>query len=390
MDPNVGEQRALGARRLLAQVDALAERMFERVLRESAPASLLPDLSPDLRAAGIAVARTDLAHELTCMAGDELPSTCPAEVRETARRTVALGAPLSFPLQCYRVGHRVLWDAWSEWTEPLPTDLRDELRRAASDFFFDYAERCCAFLTAAHADELARARSGLAQRHLELARRILDGTGRPSHIGDYTLDALHLAVVISGPGAATAATHAETVSGRRALRIPLDDETIWLWLDTAPPTDSRTFATRLGADATRHATVGVGAPGAGIDGFARSHRQAQQALRIALTRAASVLSYDEAALDAVATADQRVAEDFAHHILAPIANDPKLIATLASWIAHQQSAAAAAVSLGVSERTVNNRLRATERKLGRPLRGSTTAVEIAIRIRHVLSRDPVG
>ena len=389
MDVEDGDDRANGARSLLGRVDALAEQMFERLMRDPNTVRLLPDLTPDLQAAGIAVARIDLAHELKCLETDELPATCPAEVIETASRTVALGAPLSFPLQCYRVGHRVLWDAWHEWSEPFAPELRDELRRSAGEFFFEYAERCCSFLTAAHAEELQLARSGIARRHLAQARRILDGSGRPAQIGGYAIETEQLAVVITGIDAASAATHMQAVSGRQSLRIPLDDETIWLWLAATPATDARTFASRIRAGAPPEATIGIGAPGAGFDGFARSHRQAQQALRIALAQSWGVLSYDEAALDAVSTADQDVARDFVDHILSPIADERKLLGTLAAWIAHERNASAAAASLGVSERTVNNRLRTAERKLGRPLRSSGTAIEIAIRISNVIVRASV-
>src|SRR4051794_18439489 len=96
---NVNAEVLRAASALLDDVDALADELFAVLEREPGLVPLA-DVPPDLRAAGTAVARRDLQHELRCLAsGAHLPQECPEEVRMTARRTAHLGAPLTFPLQ---------------------------------------------------------------------------------------------------------------------------------------------------------------------------------------------------------------------------------------------------------------------------------------------------
>lgn len=347
---------------LLEDVDALAARMFDVLGREPAA---MPALTPELAAAGTVVARADLAHELRCLAdGATLPQACPEEVRATARRTVALGAPLSFPLQCYRAGHRVLWEAWREIAE-------GPALAAGDAFFFDYADRCCALLAQAHAEELEAQRSGVARRRVALVRRILAGAAAPTHVGDYWLDGEHHGLVSTGPEARAAAAAVVAASGRDALLLDLDEQTTWLWL---------AGATRAPV-AAHEATIGLGVAATGVAGFARSHRQAQQALRVALARTTSVAAYADVALDVLCTAEPTVAADYAEHALAPLADAPVLQDTLAAWLGHGMSSAGAASHLGVTERTVNNRLRAIERRLGGPVRHHATRLDAALHAR---------
>src|SRR5205807_818888 len=65
----------------------------------------------------------------------------------------------------------------------------------------------------------------------------------------------------------------------------------------------------------RDVAAGIGAASHGIDGFARTHRQAQQALRAGLVREATVTAYDDVALEALCSIDPSAAADFAHHRL---------------------------------------------------------------------------
>lgn len=364
----VDQEVARLARVLHERLDELATSMFEVLAREPAA---MPPLTPELAAAGSAVARVDLSHELRCLAdGATLPQTCPEEIRATARRTVALGAPLAFPLQCYRAGHRVLWEAWREIAGGPALELGEA-------FFFDYADRCCALLAQAYAEELDAQRAGVAQRRLALVRRVLAGGVEPEHVGDYPLTGEHHAAVCTGPDARGAAAAIAAASGRPALLLDLDEETTWLWL--AGPTRP--------VPPAHDATLGFGEPGLRIAGFTRSHRQAQQALRIALSRGESFAAYSDVALDALCTADPDIAADFAAHVLAPLEGAETLVDTLAACLNQGMRSAAAAEQLGVTERTVNNRLRAIEQRLGGPIRDHATELDAALRARGARPTD---
>jgi hypothetical protein len=367
--------RAAGA--LLTRVDALAERMFAVLAREP---SMLPTLTPELAAAGAAVARADLAHELRCLAdGAHLPAECPEEVRMTARRAVQLGSPLAFPLQCYRAGHRVLWTAWRDEARTVPAKLRDDVLQTGETFFFDYADRCCALVADAYAEELAATRSGLMRRRLAIVRRVLAGDADPAHVGDYALDGEHLALVCTGPEAEAALADVTARAGGAALTITLDEETAWAWLPG--PVRAHAVTERL---PRREATIGVGAPGAGVEGFARTHRQAQQALRVALAREMPAAAYGDVALEALCTTDTTAAADFTAHTLAPLRDAPALLQTLDAWLAAGMRSAATATALGVSGRTVHNRLRAIEQRTGRRVQEHATALDVALKARRTL------
>lgn len=378
MEGNVVEgalarELAAGAGALLERVDVLAGRVLEVAGREP---GVFPALSPDLMAAAIAVARSDLEHELRCLAdGATLPVDCPDEVRATARRTVALGAPLAIPLQCYRAGHRVLWEAWRERGPDVAGRHRGLILDAGDAFFFDYADRCCALLTVAHAEERAAARDGLARRRLSLVRRVLAAGAAPTHVGDYPLAGDHVAFVASGPEAAATVRAVVSASGLAALVLALEDETVWGWVH-----GPARIVARLIAEPSREAAVGVGESGNGPEGFARSHRQAQQALRVARAHARSVAGYADIALDALCTADPALSRDFADHVLGPMRDAPTLRRTLQAWLAEGQRTPPAAARLGISARTVTNHLRAIEQRLGvTDLGKRATALDVALR-----------
>jgi len=126
-------------------------------------------------------------------------------------------------------------------------------------------------------------------------------------------------------------------------------------------------------------------------GFARSHRSAQQALRHALLTGAAAASYDDIALDALCHVDLQQADDFALHALAPLVvarNADVLYGTLAAWTAAGLRAEDAASALGVSTRTVLNRLASAGELLGHHPRELATELDIALRIRaHTQTRQ---
>lgn len=383
--PELSHDLALGAGTLLGDVDLLAERMFEVL---AATPGLLPPMTPDLARIGIAVARADLAHELHCLAdGAVVPSGLPHEVEETARRTVALGAPLTFPLQCYRTGHQVLWDAWRAWVATQPSPVQDALLTAGSDFFFAYADWASVALAAAHGRLLASASAGLNARHLEQVRAVLAGAATPTSIGSYHLARSHVAVVLSGDDADAMAVALTAASGRQALRVDLDVDTVWLWLSTTRPP-------AIPPGAPEGLRVGVGPATTGQKGFARSHRSAQQALRHALLTGAAAASYDDVALDALCHVDLQQADDFALHALAPLVearNADVLCGTLAAWTAAGLRAEDAASALCVSTRTVLNRLASAGELLGHHPRELATELDIALRISaHTQTRGTVA
>ena len=130
-----------------------------------------------------------------------------------------------------------------------------------------------------------------------------------------------------------------------------------------------------------------GSAASGVAGFARSHREAVYARRIAqLTeqRPGSVTSYENVALAALASTDVDQAREFVAAELGPLIIDDdhsrRLCATLRIYLEENLSPSRAARRLGVHEHTITNRIRAAQELLPRADRatGVRTAGRAAV------------
>jgi DNA-binding PucR family transcriptional regulator len=175
------------------------------------------------------------------------------------------------------------------------------------------------------------------------------------------------------------------------LRVPTPTREIWLWLNVPSDVVSSDVQGVLEAFMNSGA-AGVSDRATGAAGFAISHRQAQLACRLGSLRGIRVSSYSEIALEALAFGGRDAARDFARAELGLLADDGErtelLRQTVQTYFAKGSSAAAAAESLGVAERTVTYRLRRAEELVGKPLSSRRAEIEAALRLHRVL--DQVG
>ena len=109
--------------------------------------------------------------------------------------------------------------------------------------------------------------------------------------------------------------------------------------------------------------------------------------RLAAVSGAPVTLFGDVALEAFALGDETLARRFAERQLGPLADDKPRTAALwetleASFDAGNRAPAAAA-ELGVHERTVSYRIRATEEKLGRYLIECQDELALALRLRNL-------
>jgi DNA-binding PucR family transcriptional regulator len=142
--------------------------------------------------------------------------------------------------------------------------------------------------------------------------------------------------------------------------------------------DVRSFPTVLAA---------FGSPGVGVAGFARSHREAFHARRIAqLTqqRAGTVTQYDTVALAALASTDVGEARQFVRDELGQLLGDDdqsvRLNATLRVYLEENMSPSRASRRLGVHENTITNRIRAAQELLPHPIEQRTCELQVALRL----------
>lgn len=359
-------------------LDRLVDGMFAVLAQDP---DLLGLLTPEYARIGRAIARADLLDELRALGrGGDVPDACPPAVVETARRTADLGVAVTVPIQCYRAGHQVLWRAWQRAVAArvAPPGLAE----AGSDFFFAYADRCCALLLREfelYRDAALRSRD---RTRLNDVRQVLDGRRDAFDSIDYALAPTHVAFVVVDQDGETTPKRGAHRTGGASLLARVDASTAWGW---AP-----TFADPELAGDLR-GTVGVGHPGAGPEGFRRSHRQAQRALGVALRSGALIARYENVALESLAGADDRALADFVDQELAGL-DEPRrarapLRETLLALFGESDSLAATARRLSVHERTVSYRIRVAEERLGRRLSARRAELETALRLEPIL-RQP--
>jgi PucR-like helix-turn-helix protein/diguanylate cyclase with GGDEF domain len=339
-------------------VDALTEEL--EVLRND------PELAASARAstaANLDVVREVIAGRLT-LAEVEPPPQAVAFARDLARRNVPVGE-LD---RAYRIAALALW-RWgvTEVRARVDGDVASAIQ-GISEAAFSTANVFAATVMARYAQERERwLRSSDAIRAATV-QEILGGGAvdvvRASARLRYELRQNHQAFITWALDDIAEST-AQGVGGRRALLTPLSSGAVAGWapagsLDPAalPPS----------------ASLAVGSPGAGLDGFRRSHAEAQQARRVAqqADREPGVVHYDDVALVALLTHDLEQARRFARRTLGPLAEpDPamrRLAETLRVVLENQGSPRRAAHVLGVHENTVAKRLRAVEELLGDEVR----------------------
>ena len=130
-----------------------------------------------------------------------------------------------------------------------------------------------------------------------------------------------------------------------------------------------------------------GSPRVGVAGFARSHREAFHARRIAqLTqqRAGTVTQYDTVALAALASTDVGEAREFVKAELGQLLGDDdqsvRLSATLRVYLEENMSPSRASRRLGVHEHTITNRIRAAQELLPHPIEQRACELQVALRL----------
>ncbi len=378
---------AVGIRRSLEQ---LTEGWYQRMA--SIP-QLVSWRRPEVRAIVLPHARIDIGRELEGLVnGRKLPSTCPAEVVESARLAAANGLPLWAALQAYRTGHAEQWQAWNdaiEGREMGPADRR-ALLRAGSDYFFGYGDRCMRWMEMEYQSAREMPMRREEQRRVQLVRRLLDGRdGDATELG-YDLSQWHIGLIASGEGVESLIDATVKQYGTSTLAVAAEASAAWLWIGMeVAPTEIQSWLSAL--DPPEGGTLGVGEPAHGRRGFGLTHAQAQIAAGIGQRLGQATTLYEDVALEDLTGYDPQRAQQFIERELGALLADTRearvLRETLSAYFACAQRASSAAVQLDVHERTVGNRLRRAERLLGGSVSRRHTEIEVALRL-HALITPP--
>jgi DNA-binding PucR family transcriptional regulator len=133
----------------------------------------------------------------------------------------------------------------------------------------------------------------------------------------------------------------------------------------------------------------LGSAAPGVEGFRRSHREAQRMYAVVRRRPRPVTRFDDVAVETLALRDEIAAKELVVRELGALgADDPRsavLRETLRVYLESSSNASAAAALLGVNDRTVAYRLRGIEDLLGHPVSTRSLELRLALRLEPLLA-----
>jgi DNA-binding PucR family transcriptional regulator len=335
--------------------------------------------------------------------GEAVPP--PAAV-DYAREFVRRGLPLDTLLRAYHIGQATFFRRWSTKAHETITDPHEltEAVQLGANWTFDYVEKLSDGLVQRYGEERERWVRSAAAVHAQLIDAVLAGERidpeRASRRLGYELGRHHLAFAAWSDAPHDRGDIALAMIERAALQlvsslgtmvpllVPRGRLCVAGWIGSRGEDrivdlehahiDVRSFPTVLAA---------FGSPGVGITGFARSHRQALGARRIAqLTqqRAGTVTHYDAVALAALASMDVGEAREFVRAELGQLLADDdqslRLSATLRVFLEENMSPSRASRRLGVHEHTITNRIRTAQELLPHPIEQRACELQVALRL----------
>jgi PucR C-terminal helix-turn-helix domain/GGDEF-like domain len=229
-----------------------------------------------------------------------------------------------------------------------------------------------------------------AQRHARRIERLVAGESTDTTGIPYDFNAHHVGVVVSGPVLAEAIRNLAQALDRRALIVPTEKDTLWVWLGGRRALDTRDFHRLASArEWPPGVSVASGEPGFGLPGWRFSHRQAQAALAIAKLDPEPVKRYADVAVQSTLVRDDLLVSSLHQMYLSPLEQERDggkvLRDTLRAYFASEEHASSAAAALGVKRHTVTNRLRKVEARLGQSLATCATALNAALSIEELSS-----
>lgn len=378
--------------RLRARQDELVQAIFARVRGDAFDRAGAQDAEyvAGLRAAVVAAVEYGL-HGIE--RGEESVGPVPGVVVAQARRAARVGVSLETVLRRYVAGYAQLESFVMEEAERdgHPDErgaLRVVLRAQAA-----VLDRLLEVVTREYRDELACVGRSPQRRRLEQVRRLLGGGGAGERLAGaveraglehdlgYELEGWHLAVIAVGAGAAEAVREIAAGADRRLLSVAVGDASVWAWLGGRVRPAFAEIERGMGSHPPG-VLFAVGEPARDLRGWRLTHRQAQAALVVALSRPRPFTRYRDVALLASALKDEMLAGTLAQVYLAPLDDGRNrgavLRATLRAYLAAECNVSSAAVALNVARSTVEERLRTVEARLARTLHPCPPELAVAL------------
>ncbi len=330
----------------------------------------------------------------------------PAAAVEYARRLAQRDVSANALVRAYRLGHQAVLTTALE--EIRASELDPKLSLAVYELIasisFDYIDRISQRVVATYQEERDRWLERRNTLRALMVRKLLSGADvdidAMTTAIRYPLNQIHLALVVwcgeSEHGDELASMErfvhklAESIGARDSpLFISVDQVTGWAWIPllgkAAVDTPARIQAF---ADTTPDAPyVAAGNPLPGIEGFRRSHQQAQDARTVVTasgTKVPAVIAASDPGLAVAALVADNAGATAAWvgEVLGPLASrtegDERLRETLRVFLRTGSSYKAAAEELHLHVNSVKYRVQRAVERRGRPIADDRLDVEVAL------------
>ncbi|AEF40837.1 PucR family transcriptional regulator [Hoyosella subflava] len=347
----------------------------------------------------------------------EPPTTALEYARRLAQRDVSADALI----RAYRIGHQTVLNVVMEeirgcdFDSPLILDVIERITALT----FRYIDWISQQLIRVYQDERDRWQASRNSLRSSRVRELLAGGDTDTDADldvltsaiSYPLRRVHLAIVVwchdqQGGGELTAIErfvhklHESGVAGPESpLFVAADRLTGWVWVPvTAAARATVQQAVRDAVDATPQAPfVAIGQPLHGLDGFRRSHQQAQLARTVAHATGQQEQRVTDASecgvlLSGLLAENADATRSWVGEVLGPLASptesDERLRETLRAFLRADSGYKSAAEELHMHPNTVRYRVRRALERRGREISDDRLDVEVALLLCHWL-RDRV-
>ena len=332
----------------------------------------------------------------------------PAAAEEYARRLAQRGVAVVALLRAYRIGSARFQD-WCLQELGRRTDNAAIISAAGlriAETTASYIDKISEEVVSAYESEKENWLRNLSVARAARVRALLrndpvDVDSSEAILG-YRLRQQHLGAVawITGAAAggdvlgrleqATKQMAADAHCDGQPMFVPQDEVSAWAWLPLGVRGDTTVLSIGAGTARTTEGRGTIrfafGAPGLGLRGFRRTHRQALSVQGLALAAGPSaqrVSHFSEVAPLAMMAGSMELLKDWVIDTLAALADDDDHNATLREtlriFLQENGSYKATAERLTLHKNTVQYRVRKAEENLGRPLGDDRLDIELALR-----------
>lgn len=334
----------------------------------------------------------------------------PAAAMEYARRLAQRGTPVIDLIRAYYLGQNRILEHAAEVAgkEVGDSEVVAGVLSHAISVAFVFIDRVIQQVVSAYQEERDRWLLNRSAARAARVRALLDGDtadldGAELDLG-YRLRGVHVAMIVwCAPGsvegnalARLEAVATEIGTGTNGLGPPLfvpnDELCAWVWFPLeVPELPDEKHVQRVLDGIEPGIRLALGEPGGGVEGFRRSHNQAQRVRTLALAAGEHcdrVLTFREVGVVALMAADLGAARQWVGDTLGRLATDDeqheRLRDTLRVFLSAGGSYTAAAAQLMMHKNSVQYRVRKAEETLGRPVADNRLDVELALKLCHRL------